>query len=156
MYRVHSLFPSLANTQENLSRRRTCAAYGGPVNVGTHRYTRLALYRSGRQPLDDFLVERHVEDQCGNDRYADRGECRPPIDRAVLSGEVQQTRRNGAIAVTTDEGQCERQLIPEEKELNQGNGHEPVRDHGQRHTVEDLVDACSVESRRLDHRAWDG
>src|SRR2546429_1613803 len=107
MYRVHSLFPSLANTQENLSRRRTCAAYGGPLNVGTHRYTRLALDRSGRQPLYDFLVERHVEDQCGNDRYTDRGECPPPIDPAVLSGADQQTRRHGAIAVTTDAGQWE-------------------------------------------------
>src|SRR5258708_4564336 len=120
------------------------------------QYASLALDRSGRQSLDDLLVKYHVEDQRRKDRQADCGERRPPVDRAELSGEVQQARRNGAIAVTTDESQCEQQVIPPEKELHQGNGHEPVCDHWHSHTVENLVDICSVEYRCLDYGTRDG
>src|ERR1700676_4073722 len=35
------------------------------------------------------------------------------------------------------------------------NGQEAVRDHRHSHAVENLVDVCSVEYRRLDHRTRD-
>jgi predicted NBD/HSP70 family sugar kinase len=115
-----------------------------------------AFDRTSRESLDDLLVEYQVDDQCRKDRQADRGEGWSPLDLTVLSAKVQQSHLNGAQVVATDEGQCKQQVIPEEKELHQSNSHEPVRDHRQRHTGEDLVDACTVQDRRLDHRARDG
>jgi len=115
----------------------------------------LALDRASREPLDELLVEYQIDDQCRKDRQADRGECWPPIDLTVLSAEIQQSYLNGAQVIATYEGQREQQVIPQEKEINQTNGHQPVSHHRYRHTVEDLVDVGSVDDRRLDNRARD-
>lgn len=75
------------------------------VKVGIRLCASLPFDCSGCHALDDLLVEDHINGQCRQHRNSSRSERWPPIDLAVLSGEVQQTRLNGAQTVIIDKGE---------------------------------------------------
>ena len=76
-----------------------------PVKVGIRLCASLPFDCSCCHPLDDLLVEDHINGQRWQYRNSSRRKGWPPIDLAVLSGEVQQTCLDSAQTVIIDKGE---------------------------------------------------